>query len=305
MKNILSLLIILFLFFSCTPIKKDKVNAENIPGIDTLKPQTLIPELDNELIEISGLLIYDELFWGFNDSGGKNKIYGFNLNGEIEKEIEIKDAKNNDWESITQDDKNIYIGDFGNNMGSRENLCIYKIKKKDIQNKKTQKIDSQKIEIKYAEQTQFIHLPQTTVFDCEAMTEFKGSLYIFSKNWKEYTTAVYKIPTKKGKYSLSAIDTFNVNGLITGADVSPDKTQLALVGYKNYQSFIWLFSDFTDDNFFKGSSKYFHLHETGNAQTEGICYRDNKTLLVSCEQTKAFKQQVFLFDISNLNNGSH
>ncbi len=305
MKNILSLLIVLFLFFSCNPSKNRKVVFENRSQIDTLIPLTFIPELDEKLLEISGLLIYDELFWGFNDSGGESTIYGFDIDGKIKKEIELKDAKNVDWESITQDDKNIYIGDFGNNMGNRENLIVCLIKKNAIKDKKEQKVESQKIKFKYTNQKQFISFPQSTAFDCEAMTEFNGNLYIFSKNWKEFTTTIYKIPPKKGDYELQPIDTFNVNGLITGADISPNKKQLALVGYKDYQSFIWLFSNFPDDNFFEGTSQYFHLYKTSNAQTEGICYRDNNSLLVSCEKTKSFKQQVFLFDISKINNGTH
>ena len=66
---------------------------------------------------------YDrDLFWGFNDSGGKNILYAFDRSGKIKMEIEIVNAGNDDWESITQDAKHIYIGDFGNNNGNRNNF---------------------------------------------------------------------------------------------------------------------------------------------------------------------------------------
>lgn len=305
MTKILSLSVILLLFFSCNQTKNKKTERQLIPKQDTLTPQQFIPKLDGKLVEQSGLIFYDKLFWSFNDSGGKNAIYGFNQNGEIKKEVELGKARNHDWESITQDNKSIYIGDFGNNMGSRKNLCIYKIKKKDIKDKKDQKVKAKKIKLAYALQNRFLNVNHNTSFDCEAMIEFDGNLYIFSKDWKTHRSTVYKIPKKPGDYTLHPIDTFNVNGLITGADISPNQKHLALVGYKNYTAFIWLFSNFSDDNFFKGSSQYFFLNKISNAQTEGICFYDNNTLLVSCEKTKLYNQQVFSFDISDIKDGTH
>jgi hypothetical protein len=299
MTKILFFFLILFLLFSCKNKKKNELK-NSIPEklhYEVLSPAIFIPELSRKLIEISGIITYDDLFWGFNDSGGANRIYAFNKSGKIEKEIELKESKNRDWESITQDNKHIYIGDFGNNFGTRKNLCIYKIKKKDIGKKKEQKIESQKIDFTYLNQDKFLYLNNKTPFDCEAIVEFDGSLYIFSKNWKEFTTTVYKIPTKKGHYKLKPFDTFNVNGLVTGADVSPDKKQLALVGYRNYKSFIWVFSNFRNDKFFEGDHTFFEIPEINGAQTEGICFLGNDSLLVSCENSRGYKQQVYLFNL--------
>lgn len=305
--NILSKAIILFLFFSCVDAQKEKNTSKNTLESQPIliTPQYFIPELPGKLKEISGLLIYDDLFWGFNDSGGKDKIYGFKKSGEIKREIEFEKAKNKDWESIAQDDKNIYVGDFGNNSGGRDNLRVYKINKKDIKKEKDQKVEAKEISFIYANQISFNFFNNTSAFDCEAMAEFEGNLYIFAKNWAEKTTIVYKLPTKKGEYYIEPIDTFNVKGLISGADISPDKKQLALVGYEKYRSFIWLFSDFPEDNFFKGKNQLFNLKGLNNAQTEGICFYGNDSLLVSCERTKSFRQQVFLFDISEVKHGTH
>lgn len=307
MTNILFNLLVLFLFFSCGNPQKQKNSSKNLLKNNSivLSPQQFIPELPAKLNEISGLLIYDDLFWGFNDSGGKNKIYGFNKSGEIKKEIEFENAKNKDWESITQDEKNIYVGDFGNNSGGRDNLRIFKIKKKDIKKDKEQKVESKKINLIYENQVRFNYFNNTTPFDCEAMVEFNGNLYMFSKNWAERTTIVYKLPTKKGEYYIHPIDTFDVKGLISGADISPDKNQLALVGYEKNRSFIWLFSNFPEDNFFEGKNQHFKLEGLNDAQTEGICFYGNDSLLVSCERTKSFKQQVFLFDLVEIKDGAH
>lgn len=302
MTNIVPNLLLLFLLFSCGAT--DTKPSEESENKNTLSAENFITDLPDNLRELSGLMIYDELFWGFNDSGGKNKLYGFNKEGEIKKEIEIEDAKNKDWESIAQDDKHIYIGDFGNNLGNRDNLRIYKIDKEDIKNDKEQKVNSKKIEFEYSNQDNFVFLDKTTPFDCEAMVEFEGSLYIFSKNWKNFTTTVYAIPTKKGEYTIAPFATFDVDGLITGADISPDKSQLALIGYKNYRSFICLFSEFPGNHFFEGKKQKFNLSDIAGAQTEGICFYGNDKLLVSCEHSGAFKQQVFLFNLNQNTNDS-
>ncbi|QIA09838.1 hypothetical protein [Draconibacterium halophilum] len=300
MINIHSSVLLMFLIFSCSsPTKK-----EIATGI-SLQAEQYIPEVDGKMNEISGLMIYDDHLWGFNDSGGKNELYGFNKSGKIKYEIELDDAKNRDWESITQNDKHVFVGDFGNNGGNRDNLRIYKIRKKDISNKDEQKVDVKEIEFEYADQERFTYLDQTTPFDCEAMVAFKNKLYLFSKNWRDRTTWQYELPTKKGKYDITPTDTFNVKGLVTGADISPNKKILALVGYENFQSFIWLFSDFPEDRFFEGQSQTIYLEGIDGAQTEGICFLNNDSILVSCEKTRTHDQQVFLFDLKKLNDGTH
>jgi hypothetical protein len=232
-------------------------------------------------------------------------LYGFNKSGKIKYEIKLDNAQNEDWESITQNDKHIFVGDFGNNNGNRKNLCIYKIDKKDISDKGEQKVDVKEIEFKYADQDRFSYLDKTTPYDCEAMVAFNDKLYLFSKNWRDGTTWQYEVPTKKGEYEISPTDTFNVKCLVTGADISPDNKTLALVGYENYRSFIWLFSDFPGDRFFEGKSQHIKLEGIDGAQTEGICFLSNDSILVSCEKTQSHYQQVFLFDLNKLSDGTH
>ena len=140
MKKILFILPVLILLFSCFAQNKKKNTNSGLPvntAFLNINPQPFITSLPRVLNETSGLIFYKGLLWTINDSGGKNVVYGFDFNGEIQHEIEIKDAKNNDWEEIAQDEKHIYIGDFGNNNGMRKDLKIYKIKKKDIGKKAT------------------------------------------------------------------------------------------------------------------------------------------------------------------------
>jgi hypothetical protein len=137
---------------------------------------------------------------------------------------------------------------------------------------------------------------QVTEFDCEAMAEMDGHLYLFSKNWKNQTTTVYKAPKKEGEYTLESLEKFNINGLVTGADISPDKKRLAVIGYRDYIPFLWIFSGFKDDHFFSGEKLYIQMDSIYDAQTEGVCFLNNDILLISCEATISYQQQVFLFN---------
>ena len=207
--------------------------------------------------------------------------------------------------TITQDDDYIYVGDFGNNFGSREDLCIYKINKKEISDEVSQKIEAEKINIRYASQNSFVYSVNSTPFDCEAMTEFNGKLLLFSKNWRDNTTELYQLSTDPGSYTLVAVDTLVVNLLVTGADISPDKTKLALIGYLDYQTYLWLFTNFSNNFFNSSEALQIHLQNIDGAQTEGIYFLNNDSLLISCEQTSGYDQQVFLFDLNSLKDGTH
>ncbi|MFW6309572.1 MAG: hypothetical protein ACOC1D_00585 [Prolixibacteraceae bacterium] len=265
-----------------------------------LTPEVFIPELPHELSENSGLLVYDNLFWTFNDSGGLNVVYGLNAAGEIVKHVEITDAENRDWEDIAQDDDFIYIGDFGNNNGVRKDLVVYKIKKADIGTEPVNEVKAKKVEFKFADQKKYRFLPQSSAFDCEALAERNGNLYIFTKDWKNETTTVYHLPKSEGNYALQPIDSFQVNALITGADFSPDQTKLALVGYHDFKPLLRIFSGVTNEKVFGEKSIFIAMDSIAGAQTEGICFLSNDTLLISCESTFQFGAQVFRVDLNKL-----
>ena len=300
-KNLFILSVLIFI--SCDFGRKESNTKTHLPeNIDHViyNPTSLIRKIPNRLNENSGIILYDDLIWTFNDSGGSNKLYAFNFSGQLEKEVEIEDAKNRDWEDITHDKKHIYVGDFGNNNGTRDDQVIYKIKKKNIDKDEEQSVKSSQIKFDYANQESFKFRGSLTAFDCEAMINFNDALYIFTKDRSDNTTTVYKIPEKKGEYLIHPIEKFDVNGLVTGADISPDKSKLALLGYKNYRSFAWLFSGFEGDDFFGGEKVFIEMDKMINVQTEGICFMGNDSLLISCERSSSYLQQVFLLDLNEI-----
>ena len=62
----------------------------------------MIPYLDKDLNENSGLIWYRDKLWTINDSGGKSTLYSVTgKKGEIVQKIKLKDTKNRDWEDLS------------------------------------------------------------------------------------------------------------------------------------------------------------------------------------------------------------
>ena len=139
--------------------------------------------LTDTLNETSGLLWWNKQVWTHDDSGGQPDLYSVDVsNGGILKTVTVTNATNVDWEDIAQDDKFIYIGDFGNNAhGNRTDLKIYRVKKADVKNNIA--ITASVIRFSYSDQTDFTpQASNNTNFDCEAMVVYGDSLFLFSKN---------------------------------------------------------------------------------------------------------------------------
>ena len=294
------MMLIFFLLFSCENKNQEELNTDDDKRIIEITPKNFIDQLPVKLSENSGLIFYKDLFWSFNDSGGENVLFGFNGSGKIAIQIQLKNSENNDWEDIAQDKEFIYIGDFGNNNGARKNLNVLKISKSEITSESNQAIESEIIRFSFSDQQKFGFPPYSTPFDCEAITDIDGELNLFSKRWNDETTTVYRLPKTAGDYSLSPVDSFQVEGLITGADFNPESSILALSGYQDFKPILWLFYDVSKENIFGRKSFLIKMDSIAGAQTEGICFWGKDTLLISCESTFNYPAQVFFIDLKKL-----
>ena len=163
-----------------------------------------LTSLHDDVAETSGLIFFDDRLITHNDSGGMNALYEINsVNGAISRTVNIQNASNIDWEDISQDDDYIYIGDFGNNNGNRKNLRIYKILKTDYLN--SQIVSAEFIEFAYQDQNDFTSSPNQTNLDAEALISFGPDIYIFTKNWVDQRTNIYKVPKVPGTYTIEKI----------------------------------------------------------------------------------------------------
>lgn len=284
MLNNLSIFLIIIVLVSCN----NKQTSSNTSEIQVTKANIiLVNNLPVALNETSGLCFTDGNLWTINDAGNTNSLYRLDTNtGEILQVISLNKKSNTDWEDLTADEENIYIGDFGNNEGNREDLHILIIKKSDIDfSLKKQKIKAETIKFKYPEQENYKRNVSTN-FDCEAIIALESNLYLFTKRHDDLETSCYSIPKVKGKHKAKLISSFNTKGKITAAAYNQNTKELALGGYMNLKTepFIWLFKNFKGDNFFNGLAKRIELENENNLlQFEGLDYKNSKSFFLSCE----------------------
>ncbi|WP_394343668.1 hypothetical protein [Flavobacterium sufflavum] len=260
--------------------------------------------LPKQLKEISGIVFTEssQLAWVLEDSGNANEIYALDNQGKIQKTLTIAQTQNIDWEDITKDPQgNLYIGDFGNNDNERKDLAIYKIAKDSLQNESV--IPSYKVSFAYPEQTEFPPKKTKLFYDVEALIEYQNNFYLFTKNRSkgfDGTTLLYKVPNKAGFHQAELLGQFKAEGdfenaAITSAAISPDGKKVVLLSHSK----IWIFQNFTSDNFFSASVNKVDLHHF--SQKEAICFKDNTTLLIADEKTKKIGGLVYQLDLSTLN----
>jgi hypothetical protein len=59
---------------------------------------------------------------------------------------------------------------------------------------------------------------------------------VFSKNWVDKKVNIYSIPKTIGTHSATLESSYNINGLATGADISPNESEIYLTGYINSEA---------------------------------------------------------------------
>ncbi len=259
------------------------------------KPELVSDSLPPITLEQSGMIWHDSLIWVNNDSGGAPELYAYNLNGSLVRTLQIKNATNNDWEALAEDEQYFYIGDFGNNFGARKNLCLYRVEKAEIKNASIIVAEADTIQFHWADQESFLSLKHHHNYDCEALFAYGDSLYFFTKNWENLKTRMYAMPKFGKEHSLHPKASFNADLLVTGADISSDGKLVALVGYKDYKTYLYLFYDFKGVDFLDGKNIRLDLSILGGVQTEGVVFTDNGDLFINSEATKQ-KQAIYKID---------
>lgn len=243
-------------------------------------------ELPAEVKETSGLLFFNGKIITHNDSGDDANLYEIDsLTGNLIRTISINNVTNVDWEDITEDENYIYIADIGNNNGNRTDLKILRILKSDYINNDSVSADT--ISFSYEDQNDFTSKPNANNFDAESLVFSNNSLFVFTKNWTDFKTNVYKIPTTIGNHSAIKISSANVEGLITGATLH--NGNYILCGYNTsavpFLIYISSSNIFGDDIFDAGFNKYSLNNEIEQfSQIEAITSFNNGKFYLSREK---------------------
>lgn len=240
-----------------------------------------VGELPNELWETSGLLFYKGKLITHNDSGGAAKLFEIDtLSREITRTVTITNVDNNDWEALSQDESYIYIGDFGNNVGIRTNLAVYRISKSDYDT--SDMLTAEVIAFSYEDQTDFNDNGNSD-WDAEAFFILGDECIVLTKQWQSSGAAAYAFPKNPGNYVAQKRDTAIDIGLITDADYNSDNKTLFLIGYTSFLNpFVISYKNISSTAIFTDATVKTTL-SLGIAQTEGLTSDKKGTYYLTSE----------------------
>lgn len=258
--------------------------------------------LSDSLQENSGLTFFNGKLFTINDSGNAPILFEIDKNkGKINQIFKIK-QENRDWEAITCDSNHIYIGDFGNNTGTRKDLRIIKINFKDQHNNVASKendLNGEVLPFYYPNQTNFSFRNLNTDFDAEAMIYLDGKIHIFTKEWHSKSSTHYTLdPNNQENQAAQKIETYPTGFVISDAFYYQKK--LYTVGYtKKTEVFLAIFEESESGIFFKQKPKQFYLGSALSVgQIEGISV-DEYGIYISSEifQTPINKPRPYFYFI--------
>ena len=274
---------------SCTTLR---FAGSDIPYRPKIRFEGRLPDV---LSETSGLEFYNNLFWSFNDSGGKPELYSFpNKSLQQISTTQILNAENIDWEDISQDENSLYIADTGNNYGRRDTLTIYRIPKNELSENKLS--PDAEIKVVYEEKTQVFSRKSRSPFDCEALVYKNDSLFLFTKNWSNESSWIYKFPATPGLHTVSHSGILEPGMLVTGACLSNSLKELWLIGYHNYRPYIVMY-DFENTELPIEQFR-FRLRGCAGIQAEGICIAHDR-IFISYEKSRK-KQGLYSINLPQI-----
>ena len=291
MKAMLSVLMLLLLSSLTWAQEGGEAGFSPIFGLN------LKAELPKEVRETSGLFFHNGKLWTHNDSGGKPILYALDtVTFEVVQRITLSNARNKDWEDVCTDGETVFVGDFGNNKGSRDKLRIYTFPLSAIPVEGDANVVVDTIDFAFADQTNF-EKRKLHDFDCEAMFATEEYLYLLSKGWETGTTRLYRLPKTPGKHKAEVVNGFDSRGLVTGADYDRKNKVLVIVGYEKpiWRPFIYIIFDF-DEAGVKLSHRRFEMPQLVTCQAEGICFFDEGKCFISAETTRSMTARVFEVD---------
>ena len=290
------LLLFALLIFACSSDDSSNTNNNFTISIE------FVGQL--EITESSGLINIQNQLVTHNDSAGDNKIYIINKeNASILSELTVLNSLNIDWEDVSIDSNYIYIGDFGNNYGNRDDLVIYKVTIPTSILSNDQLTEVSQISFNYDNQSNLNSAQFNTNFDAEALISYNNKLYIFTKNWVDYETNIYELSKSEGSYSIEQIDNIDIGGLVTAATYDFNSNQILLTGYNQTSSFIIKLSELNGSNFSQSKLDRYVINAPSgySLQIEGITV-DNSDVFLTSEKFLELPAALFKFKLSDINN---
>lgn len=262
------------------------------------EPGKLIAHLASRAVrESSGLAASRRtpgVYWTHNDSGDQPLIFAFDRNGRDLGAWRLAGAAARDWEGMSAGPgpkRNIpylYVGDIGDNHRERSEIAIYRLVEPETGAKPGAQttVRPERLRLRYPDGPH----------DAEALLVHPrtGDIYIVTKGREgDPESRVYKVaaPHSPGRVLVmrriatlrlpdESIITLMI-GRVTGGDISPDGTRVALCGYLRAWE-LTLPAQAQFDSIWMQRPRPLSLGE--RTQGEAVCYRhDGNALLATSE----------------------
>lgn len=277
--------------------QKPVANESTARRTDLYGPPVKLGVLSHtEISESSGIVASRTtpgLYWTHNDSGDRPFLYAFDSQGTHKGVWRVTGATARDWEDLAAGPgperglNYLYIGDIGDNQGSRAELTVYRlpepvITSADASSTKTNPIATKDLEIIRLRYPDGRH-------DAEALLvhPLSGNIYIVIKVplgnpviYEAQTPLSTEVTTmvRIAEISLPAF----FGGLITGGDISPDGSRVALCDYDQGYELVLPDAGVPFNEIWKQPLQPIYLGE--RKQGEAIGYRlDGRAMLATSE----------------------
>ena len=292
-------------FAELPPLTAIAVPAEKEPL--SLKPCAMFDTA--RVPECSGLeksVRYADTIWTVSDSGNAPVVFALRESGDVvipaaaRKKyagIRVTGTRNLDWECIALDEKgNLIIGDVGNNLSNRRNLCFYIVPEPNPAHDVVTP-PRRKVSFYYPSQNEFPAVSRN--YDCESCFALNGQIYFFTKHWSDTETVLWRVDPSVETYQAAVpVSRFDVKGMVTDAALSPSRKRLAVLTYHC----VWVFElpgrggngKIDETKFFTHASAKFRRLAPPKEQwqLEGITFIGEDTLLIASEQGGFFRISV-------------
>jgi hypothetical protein len=277
-------------------------NQTNLPTYDVYLPPTKLADLEDQSINESSGLVASRTspgsYWTHNDAGNEPLLYAFDSQGRSRGVWRVTGATNYDWEDLSTgpgpkpDTNYLYIGDIGDNSGTRSEVVIYRLPEPVIPNGNPVSTSERPNATEPAEAIR-LRYPDGS-HDSEALLVHPrtGRIYLVVKE-KSAKPGIYAAdaPRVSGEVvTLARIGEVDLSGrsegLINGGAISPDGQRAALSDYTQGYEFVLPEANAPFDSIWKQPMRMVDLGKRKHGET--ICYRlDGKALLATSERLPA------------------
>ncbi len=257
-----------------------------------LKPDGQIsPSLVTECSGMVQSLRYEGIFWALGDGGSGAAIVPVTADGKLARgwngPVAVTGCKNFDWEDLALDDRgNLIIADVGNNSGRRKQLMLHFTPEPRPGVRSV--APTRSLRVHYADQKE-----ASPDYDCEAVFSAGGRIYFLTKHRSDNRTRLYRLAGQSTSRSnpLELVDSFDIGGMVTAADTSPDGKRVAVLTY----TMLWVFDyDRASGSIFRRGIRRTPIFAW---QAEAVAWDGNDSLVIANEQGQLFRLGLASMDV--------